>query len=160
MGVRMDLHGVGEIELRRESISVIERDRIPYEVWNLYINHGKEEGEGEHFSISIFVVKNQSLKLDEMNTANLHPDHPPVFKFGLHEGVGDPEDPEDKKILEEVPEESDLTSDLTDEELKERVEGVREKIRDERDGMDLLKEKVENEGDLTDEEMGIHKEEE
>ena len=126
MGVRMDLHGVGEIELRRETISVIERDRIPYEVWNLYINHGKEEGEGEHFSISLFMVKNQSLKLDAMNTSNLHPDHPPVYKFGIHPGIGEPSSEEDRKLLEEKEEEDQIipeypsgSDEITEEKLKE-----------------------------------------
>ena len=101
MGVSLSLHGVRKFELERTSISVIKEDRLPYEVWNLYILHGDDE-KREHFSISLFMVKNQSLKLDEMNTANLHPDHPPVYKFGIHDGIGDPEDPEDRKILEEI----------------------------------------------------------
>ena len=128
MGVRMDLHGVKEIELRRESISVIKNDRIPYEVWNLYIKHRGEEGKGEDFSITLFMVKNQSLKLDEMNTANLHPDHPPVYKFGIHDGIGDPEDPEDRKILEEKVESEDPLGRLSVEEMGEKIEGIREEI--------------------------------
>ena len=164
MGVRMDLHGVKEIELRRESISVIKNDRIPYEVWNLYIKHRGEEGKGEDFSITLFMVKNQSLKLDAMNTSNLHPEHPPVYEFGIHPGIGSPEDLEDRKILEEIPEESDLTSDLTDEELEESISAIDEILPDppggvgeEEDGeyfidvSDVLENKRKR--DLTDEEV-------
>ena len=131
MGVSLSLHGVKKIELERTSISVIEDDRIPYEVWNLWIQHGGGYTEGdskkiENISISIFVEKGKSLKLDSMNTSNLHPDYPPVYGFGIHDEIGSPEDPEDRKILEENPEESDLTSDLTDEELEERIDAIPE----------------------------------
>ena len=115
MSVSLSLHGVKKIELKRTSISVIREDRIPYEVWDLYILHGDEENE-EDFSISLFMKKKKSLKLDSMIYED--EDRSPEYKFGIHRGIGSPENPDDRKILEENPEKSDITLHPTYEELE------------------------------------------
>lgn len=142
MGVSLSCHGVVEIGLRKSATASIKEDPLPYEVWDLWIKHGKEEK--ETIGISLFVKRGNAVRLDEA----LFEEGKYLFK--IHEEILDPEesDVEDALGIDEIlPDSSQRKGGHYLEELDKTKEEVEDEVRK---GLD---ESLELESDKTDEEM-------